>query len=1275
MLYLRGEQALSYHEEKKLLTALRESGMAIESLTAVRAYWLDADEKDHAGIAGILKATPGAYPNKQNSCWFLPRRGSCSAWSTKASDILRQCGYKNLRHIEAGSYFQFFLKDGAALSSKELQHCFDRMTQACVLDSNAFKDWFEHPDSKTLTNYPLLSGGEAALNTISQELGLALAGADYTHLLAIYERMGREPTGAELMMFAQVNSEHCRHKVFNSDWTVDGAEKEDTLFSMIRHTYKTNPGKVAVAYSDNAAVIEGSKLNRWLPCAQTGEYRRVADASGLVLKVETHNHPTGISPHPGAATGSGGEIRDEAATGRGATVKMGMVGFSVSNLHIPGATEAWEHAYETPAHLASALTIMLEAPMGGAAYNNEFGRPALCGFFRTLGVPFASGNAMWGFHKPLMIAGGVGQIRMSHALKQAVQPGDALLVLGGPGMLIGLGGGALSSQQLSTGSEELDFASVQRANPEMQRHAQEVINACFALGDENPIVSIHDVGAGGLCNALPELVEADSLGAKIDLRSIPVAESGMSPMEVWCNESQERYVLAVRPESVPQLMGIASRERVSIAVVGHATKEQQLKVHDPLYGNYPVNMPMKDLFGFDQELHCEDTTVQHVYPPVNWERYDLAKSVELVLSHPTVGDKSFLITIGDRSVGGLVARDQMIGPWQVPVADVAVTAGGFREKIGEAMAVGERSPVAILDSVAAAGLAVGEALTNLAAAKIDRLDHVALSANWMSAVSFPGEGAALYAAVQAVGKEICPALKVSIPVGKDSLSMRSHWESSEAECDVVSPQALVITAAAEVADISSTWTPALQAVKSVLLLIDLADEDQPLGASIFATVHKNMGAMPASLVSTEQLRYFFEAMQALHEADVVLAYHDRSDGGLLATVTEMMFAGHCGVDMHTSLAGNLNGFLFNEGLGAVIQVAECDLDTVLTILDGHKLNAQTHCLGGLNQRDSLRIYTDEKLIYEKARSELGRYWSKTSYELQKLRDNPESAQAEYDRWLDVTDPGMSESLTFSIGELKAKQLDCDEKPRVAILREQGVNGHAEMAAAFADVGFSVIDVHMNDLLNGRHNLNAFTGLVACGGFSYGDVLGAGRGWAQVILNNAMLKAQFSDFFANETCFALGVCNGCQMLSQLQSIIPGSDHWPQFTHNKSGRFESRMCLVKVQESPSLFFKDMEGSVISVVAAHGEGLTESAAADSCLNYVDNNHQPTEAYPFNPNGSVGGQTAFTNMDGRITIMMPHPERVFLQQQQTWKTAQGMGESPWWVFFQNARKWVAKH
>ena len=1265
MFYLEGDKALSPHEEKKLWAALQKSGSSVLGLKAIRVFWVDAPKEDIKGICSILEATPSSYPTRKKSCWSLPRKGASSPWATKAADILKQCGYENLSYIEVGTYFSFDLV--GELTNREMFYCFDRMTQVCISDPTVLEEWFTHPDSKALKSYSLLSDKKTALDSISQELGLTLQEADYQHLLKVYQRIGRDPTDAELMMFAQVNSEHCRHKVFNSNWCLDGVKKQETLFSMIKKTYEKNPGRVAVAYKDNAAVIATSLVEYWSLCPNTKKYQFVEDYSGLVLKVETHNHPTGISPHPGSATGSGGEIRDEAATGRGATVKMGMVGFSVSNLQIPGATHAWEHPYETPAHLASALTIMLEAPMGGAAYNNEFGRPTLCGFFRTLGIPFPSGNSMWGFHKPLMIAGGVGQIRMSHAYKQAVQPGDALLVLGGPGMLIGLGGGALSSKPLSTGFEALDFSSVQRANPEMQRRAQEVINACIALGNANPIVSIHDVGAGGLCNALPELVEADDLGAQIHLRLIPVAESGMSPMEIWCNESQERYVLAIRPESVPLIQKIATRERVPIAVVGYATKEKRLHIVDSMQGNSTVDMKMADLFDCNEALNCEDETLAYRYPSVDWEIFDLADSIEKVISHPAVGDKSFLITIGDRSVGGLVVRDQMVGPWQVPVADVAVTASGFYQKTGEAMAVGERSPVAILDAVAAVSLAVGEALTNLAAAKIGSLEKVVLCANWMSAVKLKGEGAALYKAVEALTKEICPALKVCIPVGKDSLSMRTYWKSG----DVVSPQTLVVTAAAEAQDITKTWTPVLRQEKSILLLIDLSSKQDNLGASIFAQVHVQVGTNPAQLESPKKLACFFAAMQALHEVDLVLAYHDRSDGGLLAALAEMMFAGHCGIDLHIPEAVNRNGFLFNEGLGAVIQVAENNLDTVLTILDGHELGEMTLRLGGLNQQDSLRIFSSGKyLCYENSRVNLARYWSKTSYEIQRLRDNPETARAEYDRWWDIEDPGLNEVITFS-SISKPKNTEEDKKLCVAILREQGVNGHAEMAAAFAHAGFSAMDVHMDDLLTGRRKLDEFVGLVACGGFSYGDVLGAGRGWAQVILNHMDLKEQFKTFFADSKRFALGVCNGCQMLSQLQEIIPSTDHWPAFKHNLSGRFESRISLVKVNKSPSLFLRGMEGSVLSVISAHGEGLITNSSV-SCLDYVNHNHEPTEVYPANPNGSFSGQTAFTNGDGRITIMMPHPERMFLRQQQTWRTGSVMGDAPWAQFFQNAREWV---
>lgn len=1278
MHYLTGQSALSAYETKKLLESLQTAGRPVQAVRANWVYWLQATDADVVGIATILQAKKAHYPNKQNSCWCLPRRGACSPWASQAKEIIQHCGYA-IEHVERGLYFQFEMQAGVSLHEEEARFCFDRMTQACVFESTELEDWFSHSKPKSMQNYRLTGDKVAALQALSQTLGLALQPTDCQHLASVYEQAGRDPSASELMMFAQINSEHCRHKVFNSSWQIDGSKKQNSLFSMIKHTHQTHPGKVVVAYSDNAAVMQEAELTRWLPCPKTGVYRSLLDPTGLVLKVETHNHPTGISPHPGAATGSGGEIRDEAATGRGANTKMGMVGFSVSNLLIPGAKQSWEHAYETPAHLASAFSIMQEAPLGGAAYNNEFGRPALTGFFRSFSTPTDDGAAMWGFHKPLMIAGGVGQIRLSQAHKKPVAAGDALLVLGGPGFLIGLGGGAMSSQQLSSGSEDLDFASVQRANPEMQRRAQEVIQACFSLGEDNPIKSIHDVGAGGLCNALPELVEADHLGAEIDLRAVPVAETGMSPMEIWCNESQERYVLAVAPESVLLLQEMACRERVPLAQVGVATQKARLRVYDSLYDNYPVDMRMADLFDCNQALLRQDQTVRATYPAVNWEQFDLAESIERVLTHPTVADKSFLITIGDRSVTGLVARDQMVGPWQVPVADVAVTAGGFYQKVGEAMAVGERSPVAILDAEAAAGLAVGEALTNLSAAAVEDLNQVILSANWMSAVDVAGEGAKLYAAVEKLGHAICPELQICIPVGKDSLSMRSHWQSNDGEArEVVSPQALVVTAAAVVADITRVWTPVLQReVDSVLLLVELPADSRGLGASVFAHINQVMGEQPAELGSVEQLRHFFLAMQALHQTDSVLAYHDRSDGGLLVTITEMMFAGHCGVDLNLS-GQMLNQQLFNESLGAVLQVKSNALDTVLAVLDRHGLQDAASVVGRINNDDKLRVRVDDQLRYENARVELALFWSRVSYEMQSRRENPQTAKQEYDRWLNAKDPGLTEKLTFSVAEqmtnLPLQALSA--KPKVAILREQGVNGHVEMAAAFAHVGFEAIDVHMSDLLTGRYRLADFSGLVACGGFSYGDVLGAGRGWAQVILNHADLKAQFSQFFADPTCFALGVCNGCQMLSQLQSLIPGAEHWPRFVKNVSGRFESRMCLVQVEESPSLFFKNMAGSVLSVVAAHGEGYAQWAEpmlVDSCLRYVDNAHQVTETYPANPNGSVVGQTAFTNADGRITIMMPHPERVFLRQQQTWQPVNELGDSPWAVFFANAAKFVA--
>ena len=1284
MHYFEGGPALSSHDLARLIDRINANGHRINSVDANYVYWLNADNlpaDSLSDIATVLSAKQACCPGASSqSFWVFPRRGTVSPWSTQAMDILHCCGRDNFSHLEKGVYFTLNHDCDPGLLD-DLSFLFDRMTQECVRHPADFVNWFDAPTSTPVSHYSLNDSDEG-LAAVVCELGLVLSRGDREHLLGVYRALGREPTGAELMMFSQVNSEHCRHKIFNAAWEIDGAPQPKTLFGMIRHTHQENPGSVLVAYSDNAAVIKASAAHCWVPDYKTNEYQRFKDELGIVLKVETHNHPTGISPNPGAATGCGGEIRDESATGRGARPKMGLVGFAVSNLYIPGYEQAWEHPYETPSHLASACQIMLQAPIGAANFNNEFGRPALCGFFRVLGINHKANaiETFRGYHKPLMLAGGVGAIRVRHAKKQALSQGDALLVLGGPGFLIGLGGGAMSSQVLSESSSDLDFASVQRANPEMERRAQEFIDVCTGMGDNNPIISIHDVGAGGLCNALPELVDADGLGAQIDLRAIPVAEAGMSPLEIWCNESQERYVLAVSPDDVPMLEEIAKRERVPLAFVGVATKEPRLQVNDSLFNDLVIDLPMRDLFDVDQNMRCEDESFVPVCGVVDFSSVSIGEALERVLQHPSVADKSFLVSIGDRSVGGLVVRDQMVGPWQVPVADVAVTSSGFGERCGEAMAVGERPALALISPAAASRIALGEAFTNLLAAPIDALDSTMLSANWMSAADHPGEGAALYQAVNALAMELCPALGVCIPVGKDSLSMRSSWAVDGEQRSVVSPQTLALTACASVSDTSAVLTPFLgnSDEPSVLLLLDLSGGHMALGGSILNIVmDQPLGSACPDLRNPAQFKCFLQAMIGLHEESLLLAYHDRSDGGVVVAVAEMMFASRVGVDLTIVQGADPLSFLFNEELGVVLQVSESHLDTVLTLLDGHGLGSCVHRLGSLNDSSQLRILADNSCIYHDSLYSLGRHWSRLSYEMQSLRDNPVTAQSEYDRWLDESDPGMSESIFFPLDDTDRLfwLRESVTKPRVAILREQGVNGHHEMAAAFAHVGFSVVDVHMNDLLSGRQKLSSFVGLVACGGFSYGDVLGAGRGWAQVVLNNAHLRESFGDFFLDPRTFTLGVCNGCQMLSQLKELIPGADNWPQFTHNKSGRFEARFSQVKVRDSSSIFFKGMQDSVLTVVSSHGEGrvafdsTVDAQAASTCLDYVDSRFAETEVYPFNPNGSANGQTAFCSADGRITMMMPHPERVFLADQLTWQQSKKTTESPWTRFFLNAR------
>ena len=1120
----------------------------------------------------------------------------------------------------------------------------------------------------------------------NRELGLALSDDEIDYLLESFVAVGRNPTDAELMMFAQANSEHCRHKIFNADWIIDGVPQNTSLFGMIRETHRLHPHGTVIAYADNAAVMEGPTIERFYPRAD-GRYAYGAERTHILMKVETHNHPTAISPFPGAATGAGGEIRDEGATGRGAKPKAGLTGFSVSNLRIPGFIQPWEgseaHGYDRPARIASALQIMLDGPLGGAAFNNEFGRPNLAGYFRTFEEEVA--GEVRGYHKPIMLAGGIGNIAGIHAHKCDIPAGAVLIQLGGPGLLIGMGGGAASSMGAGSNKEDLDFDSVQRGNAEIQRRAQEVIDRCWALGEANPILSIHDVGAGGLSNALPELAHGAGRGARIDLRKVPSEEPGMSPVQIWCNEAQERYVLAIMRESLAQFDRLCARERCPYAVVGEASEDGRLVVADPLFGTRPIDMDLDVLLGKPPRMTRDVRRVARDLPPFEWADLDVKDAAHRVLRLPGVADKTFLISIGDRTVGGLTARDQMVGPWQVPVADVAVTLMGYRTHCGEAMAIGEKAPLALVDAPASGRMAVGEAITNIAAAAIRDIGDVKLSANWMAAAGHGGEDAALFDTVAAVALELCPKLGLSIPVGKDSMSMRSAWRDGDAEKAVTAPLSLVVSAFAPVEDARLTLTPCLRLDEGPtrLLLVDLGFRRNRLGGSALAQVYRQVGDAVPDLDEVTALGAFFAVIQQLHRGGRILAYHDRSDGGLFVTVCEMVFAGHCGavVDLESIARSRKEAIaaLFAEELGAVVQVREGDLQQVRNVFAKAGLGDTVQDLGAVNASGMLEIRLAGKPLLSEWRRDLQRIWSATTYHMQQLRDNPICAQEEHDRLLDEEDPGIQVRLTFDPRDnVAAFYVASGARPRVAILREQGVNGHVEMAAAFDRAGFAAVDVHMSDIIAGLASLADFVGFAACGGFSYGDVLGAGAGWAKSILFNPRARDEFEAFFMREDTFALGVCNGCQMMSNLHEIIPGTSAWPHFVRNRSEQFEARFVTVEVQDSPSLFFAGMAGSRLAVPVAHGEGYAEFQSGDQraqalvALRYVDNRGVPTETYPLNPNGSPQGITGLTTPDGRFTILMPHPERVFLTVQHSWHPHGWGEEGPWLRMFQNARQWV---
>ena len=1308
ILHLRGGNALSPFRLAKLKTLIQDRVPGMTDIQGIFWHFVSVakplSDAEHTVLQRILTYGTPASANDIHGTLLLvtPRVGTLSPWSSKATDIARNCGLHSVLRIERGIAYTLAtlepLSDAQRAGVLPLLH--DRMTDQ-VFTAMADADLLFHSVApRELVTIPLQAQGRAALEEANRDLGLALSNDEIDYLYTQYQALKRDPTDVELMMFAQANSEHCRHKIFNADFIIDGVPQTASLFGMIRTTHAKHPQGTVVAYSDNAAVMEGRVIDRFYPNAN-GEYGYTSALTHTLMKVETHNHPTAIAPYPGAATGSGGEIRDEGATGRGAKPKAGLTGFSVSNLQIPGAIQPWEeaNAYGRPDRIASALQIMLDGPVGGAAFNNEFGRPNLAGYFRTYEQAVA--GQMRGYHKPIMIAGGIGQIDAAHTEKRPLNAGALFIQLGGPGLLIGLGGGAASSMDTGANQETLDFDSVQRANAEIERRAQEVIDRCWQLGDNNPILSIHDVGAGGLSNALPELAHTGGVGAIFKLRAIPSEEPGMSPLQIWCNEAQERYVLAIAPQNLARLRAICERERCPFAVLGSAITEPLLRVEDKHFKNNPVDISLDVILGKAPKVVRDVKRVVPTLTPLDLGGINLVEAGYRVLALPTVADKTFLIAIGDRTVGGLTARDQMVGPWQIPVADVAVTLAGFNETSGVAYAMGERAPVAVIDAAASGRMAVGEALTNLAAAAIWDLGEVKLSANWMAAAGHPGEDAALFDTVHAVAMELCPALGISIPVGKDSLSMKTLWRDPQSNENkaVTAPLSLVISAFAPCTDVRQTLTPQLRTDvgDTVLVLIDLGNNKCRLGGSAFAQVYNQVGDQAPNVDDPRILKAFFQIVQRLNQDELILAYHDRSDGGLFATICEMMFAGHCGVtlwmdrffddfvlgDGQTPFDDRLYllHLLFNEELGAVLQVKREHSPTVLRYCAEAGLANKTHVIGSLNNDDELCIYGVNGTVMTEPRISLQSAWSNTSFQMQRLRDNPDCAQQEFLRILDGSDPGLHVHLSYDVNEdIAAPFVIGKAKPMIAILREQGVNGQLEMAAAFDRAGFLAVDVHMSDVIAGRTRLKDFIGLAACGGFSYGDVLGAGEGWAKSILFNTTAREEFASFFQRNDTFALGVCNGCQMMSNLREIIPGAAHWPHFARNTSEQYEARFVMVEVQDSPSILLGNMAGSRMPIVVSHGEGRAEFVNAQQfdaakgyvSLRFVDNYGAVTEKFPANSNGSPQGIAGLTTPDGRFTIMMPHPERVFRALQNSWRPTNWIEDSAWLKLFRNARKWV---
>lgn len=1298
---LNGARALSDFRAARVLAALQRVSSNIEAVSGRFVHFVHASREltkaEEERLASLLTYGDAAEDVRADLAFMVvPRLGTISPWASKATDIVKNCGIEGVLRVERGTVYSLALKvpltEEEAAQAAGVLH--DRMTESVVARDFPAENLFVELEGRPMATVALVEEGRPALERANVEMGLALSPDEIDYLTDAFTKIGRNPTDVELMMFAQANSEHCRHKIFNARWTVDGEEREETLFGMIRRTHKMAPQGTITAYADNAAIFEGAEVTRLYPRPGSGNefgrvFERKDEMTHTVFKVETHNHPTAISPFPGASTGSGGEIRDEGATGRGARPKAGLCGFTTSNLNLPELPQGFENdsdtvtgektdaKYGAPSRIATPLSIMTEGPLGGAAFNNEFGRPNILGYFRTFEANI--GGTRYGYHKPIMLAGGIGNIRDDQTKKDVPPAGSLLIVLGGPGMRIGLGGGAASSMTTGSNSEALDFDSVQRGNPEMERRAQEVIDRCWSMGDENPIIAIHDVGAGGLSNAMPELADLSGKGATFDLSKVPVEESGMSPLEIWCNESQERYVIALDATKIDIFRDFCERERCPFAVLGTITEEADLKLTRP-EETPAVDMPMEVLLGKAPRMHRDVAHVETKLSAFKSEGLDLAKAVTDVLRHPTVGSKSFLITIGDRSVGGLVSRDQMVGPWQVPVADCGVTTLGFETNRGEAMSMGERTPIAVIDAAAASRMAVGEALTNIAAADV-KLPEVKLSLNWMAACGAKGEDAKLFDAVKGAS-DFCVALGISVPVGKDSLSMRTAWEDNGEKKSVTSPVSLIASAAAPVGDVTLTLTPELRKIPSVLVLADLGCGRARMGGSILAQVAQRFGDTAPDCEDPAMLARFMGALRTLVNEGAVVAYHDRADGGLAATASEMMFASRLGVKLDlTSLTKDADVFaaLFNEELGGLMQVPAEKAARVAEVMREAGLASVRHFVGEVVDDDALTISANGAELARLDRADLQKAWTEVSWQIARGRDNPACADSEFARIERKEDTGLFAKTTFDVNEdVAAPMILTGVRPKIAILREQGVNSQTEMAAAFTRAGFDAYDVHMTDLLTGRADLAEFTGLACCGGFSYGDVLGAGGGWAKTILHNDRMVEMFRTFFNREDTFGLGICNGCQMMSHLRDLIPGASHWPEFVRNTSEQFEARLVNVEVLESPSIFFAGMAGSVMPVVNSHGEGRVQflrpedAALVKAAARFVDPCGNPTEVYPYNPNGSKGGLTSVTTEDGRFTIMMPHPERSHRAQQLSWHPAEWTDASGWMRMFRNARKWV---